>query len=513
MSEYLQTRLPAPAKPSPSMWVDEAIWGHRYHDEQNPWLTFLEFLNVFAHEKEKGRALDEVNGFNTLRYTPSRRLHLRNLLFNNPKIDIISEQETADESLWKEWQEQLQNVQGAIDPNFEYLRSRFSGPEGFKDFAEIISLLRSTGLELNTNKRWSSKFVFPYGVDCLYEDLNKDAKTNDRNFFGRTGEMLYLILSRSAQKERVRELLTRHLFFQDSGFNKLARALQPEDGETSTSQLKDSFLPYTSHPSYDALAGDWVALLELEVPGYDIFPHLVNIAAFHLMQYQLRVAKDILNRTEPLRMVCEIVAPKKTLVRELSCDDYQQNNLLSTEAVTAYIDAIVDSDEWQQATQLPGAYENCKDILENRVRWGSDYEGANTPEDLIKTLRDDCRKRHKQHVANVHRTYGKDIGLISKRGTIRLRYAPNDDFLKCLIFANVSKRMELHRFQDLLWKKYGLIFGDKEAEQVLSSDVFDKKSFQSNARRLEQRLTSLGLVKRLSDGCAYVLNPHSKSIS
>lgn len=86
--------------------------------------------------------------------------------------------------------------------------------------------------------------------------------------------------------------------------------------------------------------------------------------------------------------------------------------------MTAYIDAIVDSDEWQQATQLPGAFVNCKDILENRVRWGSDYEGATTPEDLIKTLRDDCRKRHKQHVANVHRTYGKDVGLISKRVSI-----------------------------------------------------------------------------------------------
>ena len=34
------------AKPSgyedrtgPEMWIDEAIWGHRLHDEQSPWLT------------------------------------------------------------------------------------------------------------------------------------------------------------------------------------------------------------------------------------------------------------------------------------------------------------------------------------------------------------------------------------------------------------------------------------------------------------------------------------------
>lgn len=509
MSEYISTRLPAPAKPSPSMWVDEAIWGHRYHDEQNPWLTFLEFLNVFAHEKSKGRALEEINGYNTLSYTPARRLQLRNLLFNNPKIDNIAEQDVSDEFLWKEWQQQLQNIHGAIDPNFEYLKERFNGPESFKDFAEITALLRSTGLELNTNKRWSSKFVFPYGTDCLYEDLNKDAKTNDRNFFGRTGEMLYLILCRSKKRNALRSLFGEHLIFQNSNFNKLAKALQPEDGETSSSQLKDSFLPYTFHPSYDALAEDWVALLELQMPGYDVIPHMVNIAALHLLQYQLRVAQNVANKPNPLRMVCEIVAPKKTLVRELSCDDYQQNNLLSTEAVTAYIDAIEQSEKWQQAKQQPGAFVTCKNMLEEQVRWGSDYSGASTPDELIKTLREDAKRRHKQHVANVHRTYGKDIGLVSRRGTVKLRYAPNDGFLKCLIFSNVVKRMELHQFLSLMWTRYGLIFGDKEAESVMSSDVFDKKSFQSNARRLEQRLTSLGLVKRLSDGCAYILNPHS----
>ena len=509
MSEYLSTRLLAPPKPAPSMWVDEAIWGHRYHDEQNSWLTFLEFLNVFSHEKSKNRAFEESDGFNTLSYTPARRLHLRNLLFNNPKIDNISEQEGSDESLWKEWQQQLQNIHGAIDTNFGYLRTRFNGPKSFKDFAKITSLLRSTGLELKTNKRWSSKFVFPYGVECLYEDLNKDARTNDRNFFGRTGEMLYLILCRSNKKEELKTRLSKHLIFQNSNFNKLAKALQPEDGETSSSQLKDSFLPYPKHPSYDALAEDWVSLLELEMPGYDVIPHLVNTAAFHLIQYQLRVAQEIVSKPNSLRIICEMVAPKKTLVRELSCDDYQQNNLLSTEAVTAYIDAIEQSEKWQEAKMHPDAFVACKNILEERVRWGSDYTGANTPDELIKRLREDARKRHKQHVANVHRTYGKDIGLVSRRGTVKLRYAPNDDFLKCLIFSNVSKRMELHQFLNLMWTRYGLVFGDKEAETIMPSDVFDKKSFQSNARRLEQRLTSLGLVKRLSDGCAYVLNPHS----
>jgi hypothetical protein len=79
--------------------------------------------------------------------------------------------------------------------------------------------------------------------------------------------------------------------------------------------------------------------------------------------------------------------------------------------------------------------------------------------------------------------------------------------LKTLLFANVKKRVELQEFLGRLHTRYGLVFGDKEAEQVLSKDEFDKKAFQGNSRRLEQRLGSLGLLRRLSDGCAYVVNP------
>jgi hypothetical protein len=73
--------------------------------------------------------------------------------------------------------------------------------------------------------------------------------------------------------------------------------------------------------------------------------------------------------------------------------------------------------------------------------------------------------------------------------------------------------MELNLFLSLLWERYALIFGDREAESVLSKDEFDKKAFQANARRLEQRLASLGLLKRLSDGCAYVINPYTREKS
>jgi len=212
------------------------------------------------------------------------------------------------------------------------------------------------------------------------------------------------------------------------------------------------------------------------------------------------------------KIVCEVVAPKKTLVREISCELYQVNNLLSEQAVASYISQIENSEEWQRAITESGAFVKCRQILKNKVLWGEDedYEGPNDPVNLIKELRSAALKRHRQHVGNIHRNYGREVGLVSKRGTIKLRYAPNDSLLKSLIFASVEKRVELNQFLNQLYQRYDIIFGDKEAEQFLSKDEFDKKAFQSNSHRLEQRLGSLGLLQRLSDGCAYIINPYCK---
>jgi len=209
-----------------------------------------------------------------------------------------------------------------------------------------------------------------------------------------------------------------------------------------------------------------------------------------------------------VNLICEVVVPKKTLVREVSCDLYQENNLLPARAVEAFISNIENSSDWQNALSEGDSFEKCSSILRNRARWGEDYEGPRDPQQLIAALRQAAMKRHRQHVANIHRNYGREIGLVSRRGTLKLRYAPTDSLLRTLLFATVEKRTELHQFLDTLFQRYGIVFGDKEAEQVLARDQLDKKAFQANSRRLEQRLASLGLLKRLSDGCAYVINPY-----
>ncbi len=70
--------------------------------------------------------------------------------------------------------------------------------------------------------------------------------------------------------------------------------------------------------------------------------------------------------------------------------------------------------------------------------------------------------------------------------------------------------MEFKEFLSLLYKRYGIVISEREARMVMGNGDFDPKAFESNASRLEQRLCSLGMVKRLSDACAYVLNPYAE---
>ncbi|MBI3245417.1 MAG: hypothetical protein HYZ50_02785 [Deltaproteobacteria bacterium] len=491
---------------SSSMWVDEAIWGHRLYDEQLPWMVLLEFLNIFYHETDEGRAFVEPQGYNTLKYRTAHRLYLRNILFNNPHLIEIQLTYPSDNNRWNEWLKRMKAATGIPHPQFDYLKTHF---HSFDEFCEVVSLIRSTSLEVQSNKRWTSQFVFPYGRECLYEDLDKNASSNDRRFFGRTGEILYLMLCRAQHKEALANTIKQRFAKTDPTWNAIIKSLQhPEDHQLNGNYRANAFLPYAQYPSFDELAEDWLTILRLNIAGFDVFPHLVNLIGLHLLKYQLTISQQLLNLTMPVSFICEMVAPKKTLVREISCDWYQENNLLPARAVETFIANIEEAPEWQQAVNAPGAFEQCKTILQARARWGEDYDGPNEPKSLIAALHQAAMKRHRQHVANIHRNYGREIGLISKRGTVKLRYAPTDSLLKTLLFANVEKRVELHQFLHTLHRRYGLVFSEREAEQVLDKGNFDKKAFQANSQRLEQRLGSLGLLKRLSDGCAYVINPY-----
>jgi hypothetical protein len=108
-------------------------------------------------------------------------------------------------------------------------------------------------------------------------------------------------------------------------------------------------------------------------------------------------------------------------------------------------------------------------------------------------------------------SWARAIGLSSRRSSRRVRYAPTDRLLKTLVVTCVPRRLEFKDFLALLADRYGLIIGDHQAQAFIASGDADQEDFSDNARRLEERLASLGLLKRLSDSCAYVENPFQRA--
>jgi len=495
------------------LWLEEQYWGHRLWDQQSPWLVFLEFLCVAESAYRHGYLFDFEKSQYPSAYSAFARLHLRNILFNNEQNLLRIDAENADSATaWRKWLEWIRDNAHGLGPHqrdFSYLKDRF---DSFHDFAHLVRALRSCVLEGDTNKRWSSRFIFPFGPEAIFEDLisiKQDATSRDYINFGRSGELLYHMLARSSIRDRLAAIFPARVLTTNK-WNNLIKQMQPQMADIAgPDRGVDTFLPYDQHPIFELIAEDWLSLLELELPGFDVVPYLVTTGAFGLLLYHLHTSARLLGHDGLTPIVCEVVAPRKGLVREQSIECFDANSAMSIEAIDGIMGQVERTAEWNLPGQPQEVLTRRQDILKREFSW-EDESGVSDPAELWQRFKDDARSRHRRHFGQVHRTFGRGIGLVSKRGTNRFRYAPTDAFLKCLIFANVGKRMEFNDLLGRLYHRYGLVFGEREAEKVLPIEDMDKKPFQANSLRLEYRLGSLGLVKRLSDACAYVENPYSR---
>lgn len=489
--------------------VDEHIWGHRLYDEQLPHLAVLEFLGVLGSNLDRPLIASPTD---KVRYRPQRQIRLRGLLFNNPYVESVREKAIPDEEKWRLWKEHFaQDATKLGDEDMDYLRQVFTS---FDDFAKAIELLRSSSFEARSNKRWSSKFVFPFGPDALYEDLRVDTggATNDRRFFARTGELLYLMLCRATRGPELGQKLVKRLFDKTVTMNRLVKALQ---GEPQLAQdARDvGYLPHAKHPRFDRLCDDWLAILSRDMPIYDALEHLIVSTGLNLLLYFLECAKTQAGDVEPVEFVCEIVSKERTKIRALSGDSYQSNQAASVRAVKAAIEGIRLTDEWLAATQSEYPDAECAKLMRATFQWpsadgGDEGEvGGQSGDDLIRQLVEKAESRHEQHVGKIHSAWSRSIGLSSRRLARRTRYAPNDRLLKALVVTIVDDRMQFDEFLHEALRRYGLVIGDAEGARLVRDKQVDQEALSENRENLEARLVGLGLVRRLSDSCSFVENP------
>src|SRR5205814_278324 len=141
----------------------------------------------------------------------------------------------------------------------------------------------------------------------------------------RSGELLYHMVARSSVRDRLADIFPARVLAANK-WNDLLRQLQPQVPETVGQDRGGiTFLPYDQHPVFEVIAEDWLSLLELELPGFDVVPYLVTTGTFGLLRYQLHTSARLLGKEGLVPIVCEVVAPRKGLVREQSIESFDAN--------------------------------------------------------------------------------------------------------------------------------------------------------------------------------------------
>ena len=495
-------------------WVDEAIWGHRFYNDQTPWLVLMEFLSLFHHRNQDKdiQTLNEkytVQEHENIQYTLPVSKPLRTLIFNAPHIHLMNLNGSSSMADWNDWHS---SVDGSDADQFTQLRDAFHSP---RQANRVVEFLYKTSIESKRNRRWSSKFLFPYGPDCLFADLD-EGESNDRRFFARGGELLYLMLNRSADSSELAKAISDRLLRKDTDWNRVVRTinrLTSGDRKNTISLNSFGYLPFSERDEYDALAETWSAILRLELQGELLLDPLMRLSTLHMLQYMLKRAKEECGNSYRPKIVMEIASPRKSSLFELSSDCLKANRALSTSAISSYIRSkIPESKDWTGFNRNTDSRKLKKKII-STFHCKPDIEiNANSPQRILEQFIDLAVARHKQHVEKVHPEWSREIGLTAVRRGRGTWYSPNDSLLNALVLRICSgKRMEYHQFLCAAYEIFGLVIGVAEAEDAYNGKLpVDQQQFIQNSQRLEERLRFLGRLNRLSDDCAYVVNPFGK---
>lgn len=498
------------------LWLDEQLFGHRFYDDQTPWLTLLEFLAVYLSRRQEGRALVEParhGCHEDIRYAIPRRLPFRQVLFNNPRLDEIERAGRNNGECWENWLHSMTDNPAEVD--FSYLRDRFGD---FSAFVRVVEMFQNTQVEM-AQRRWTSRFAFPYGPDCIYVDVEDKGqrKANDRRFFARSGELLYLMLNRSGFGQRLARAIDERLLLRDERWNRLARALMPDDHDPWASQnciddIRIGYLPFAERREYRQLAEDWLNLLDLDLPGPSMFDPLMRITGLNMLIYLLRRSHEEVGDGRSPRFVMEVTGAKRSPVFEQARDDYEADRARPQQAIEAHAMQLRHGPAWQEALRARDPAGEVLKLLQDRFLWNRQTVGTSDPSRVFDEFLKDALDRHRQHLANVHPTWTQRIGLRLARRGVGTWYAPNNSMLRALVLTTVRGTVEYREFLAQLYRRYGLVFGVAEAEAAFDRMPADDSAFAENTSRLEAQLRDLGLLERLSDDCAYVRNPFWKSL-
>lgn len=442
--------------PSPRKFVlEEFIWGHRLHDDQDINMVLLEFLCAIQN-----LPFSEYSP-NKFVYQIPRRKVLRALIFNNPQIEAIGEK-TDDP--WGEW-EKLFKENGenrdlfAADSgwNCEYLMLAHANNR-----SKLEALLREKLLNSDSPYDRICKALQSYGESCKVPD----------DFATESGSSL------------------------------------PDDKQLTPRDLAN----------FNSLCDDLIQVLSLNMPAPDMLHYFRDAIGLHLIRWILDRGSWALEKPEDSRYIlCEMLQKKSTEIRRISKENYIENDKQSEAALRNYLKTRENEIKNDVFSFNAETYDEdrFKDLAKDEFRINGKYfdeELKDLSENKFKDqFRKDVLAKHKKHVGKVHGIFAKNIELATTLYSNAYRYAPSDSFLKSLVMILVDKeRMPLTDFLAKAYQKFGIVIGPVEAREagIQQQRGTEDKQFEDNQTLLVNRLKSIGLLISLSDGFPYVINSY-----
>jgi hypothetical protein len=177
---------------------------------------------------------------------------------------------------------------------------------------------------------------------------------------------------------------------------------------------------------------------------------------------------------------------------------------MTRKAIERVVDDFVASDDWAEARRQPNPTKAVLELVEGRFGFEPKDPATRTLAMLPQAIREAAIDNHNEHLGLVLGFYAEHIGLAARRGSSRW-YVISDAMLEAVVLGNVAEPMEYETFLEKLHERYGFVIGTEVASRHYTNVNYQQ--VKANQRHLEERLRMLGLLKRLSDDCAFVVNP------
>ena len=527
MSEADTTPLAPPGDilGSSDMRVQEMMYGHRFTTDQEPYMILLEMLTICA-EKPLGTVTADRASHEALSYGPKQRQKMRYLVFSDRHLERVAKDDRIPDS--KKWEEWKKEANDQFDPSssgndrhdhFKYLDEPFN--RDIHALLQAIRILRSQEIDVANQRRWTSRFLAVKGPDMVCDDLRERVWSRDRRFFARGGELVYLMLNRSTRHDEVRKLIEEKLLDPQSAMNRIARAVSDPESDRSSGDAGIGYLPLGHHDIYDQMAEDWINILSIDkLPHSHLFEPLFRLTGLNLTVYFAHRGQEILNAKRPEPIVADAQNGADVQLRESAKDHLNRHRAVANKAVEEFIRQTAEQNGWSAALNQKSAAD-ARDIIDRVFlkkkdekkdgKAGADKEGRHDePEEQLRKLIKRAQTRDKNNISTFLLPLTKGIGLVTARPGPGTWFALDDAMITALVLANVSdtNTVELREFARRLYDRYGLVIGSNEAREEFGTPPVGMETFRNNLAALENRMTRLALTRRLSDDCAFVVNPY-----